>query len=162
MINIKELEKFVTSGKVVTLVIMVDGKELAAMSFSLDTIAFKEILETAKTTEVKIPDKEPEKEVKKEKKAKVEKKDTPKSEPEPEPLNEVKKANDFIEKAEETKALTREQIMTEYPLAGNSPDPRTTDPEVRANEHSGSKSAEQDGQPESANKPELNLFKDEW
>lgn len=58
MINLKELEKVVTSGKVATVAIMIDGKELVAFSFTLDTIAFKEILEITKVVEtINIPDK---------------------------------------------------------------------------------------------------------
>lgn len=57
MINLDELQKVVTSGKVVTLVIMIDGKELAAISFTLDTVAFKEILETVIKAPVTIAEK---------------------------------------------------------------------------------------------------------
>jgi len=57
MINFKELDKFIMTGDIMTLVIMVDGKELGALSFKLDTLAFKAVLEVAKTADVKIPDK---------------------------------------------------------------------------------------------------------
>jgi hypothetical protein len=61
MINWKELEKFIAPGKVLTLVIMVDGKEVGALSFNVDTLAYKEILEVVKPAEaIVIPDKKPE------------------------------------------------------------------------------------------------------
>lgn len=47
MINWKELEKFIAPGKVVTLVVIIDGKEIGALSFNVDTLAYKEILEVA-------------------------------------------------------------------------------------------------------------------
>jgi hypothetical protein len=51
MINWKELEKFIAPGKVMTLVIMIDGKEVGALSFNVDTLAYKEILEVVKPAE---------------------------------------------------------------------------------------------------------------
>jgi hypothetical protein len=57
MINWKELEKFITPGKVCTLVIMVDGKEIGAFSFNIETLAYKEILESMPMDPVKIADK---------------------------------------------------------------------------------------------------------
>lgn len=51
MINFKELEKFAALGKVATIVVMVDGKELFALSFTMDTLAYKEILEVAEKAE---------------------------------------------------------------------------------------------------------------
>lgn len=68
MINLNELEKVITAGKVVTLVIMIDGKELAAMSFTVDTVAFKEILETVVKKTVTIAEKSVDKKVEPEKK----------------------------------------------------------------------------------------------
>lgn len=61
MINWKELEKFILPGKVVTLVIMVDGKEIGAFSFNVDSLAYKEILESKAPEPVKIAEKDPEK-----------------------------------------------------------------------------------------------------
>jgi len=57
MINWKELEKFITPGKVCTLVIMVDGKEIGAFSFNIETLAYKEILESKPMDPVKVADK---------------------------------------------------------------------------------------------------------
>jgi len=158
MINWKELEKFIAPGKVVTLVIMVDGKELGALSFNVDTLAYKAILESISNVEttplrVNIADKPVEKSGKKEtgKLNKPEPELMDEDEPEEEEeedtsdkVDEVKKADDFIKKAEETKQskpLTREQIMAQEPVK----EEKTIRPpaEVRANEQSGSKSAEQ-------------------
>lgn len=185
MINFKELEKFVTSGKVMTLVVMIDGKEIGALSFTLDTLAYKAIFETAKPPEpVLIADKKPEEPSK----TKTPKKAEPKpiSKPEPEPLDEDDEEpeeepeeeddnNTLQSPSEESKRLlaqaealaakkngqaeadkpfTRESILSEEKVVESA--------EVRANEHSGSKSAEEDGQPDSANKLETSLFKDEW
>ena len=47
MINWKNLEKFIAPGKVVTLVLLVDGEEVGAFSFNVDSLAFKEALEAA-------------------------------------------------------------------------------------------------------------------
>lgn len=96
MINFKELEKFATSGKVATIVVLVDGKELFALSFQMDTLAYKEILEDAKHIEkVAIPDKtvvsaevkKAETERKESLKAKKGAKTTPAAKIEPEPLD---------------------------------------------------------------------------
>jgi len=94
MINLNELEKVITAGKVVTLVIMVDGKELAAVSFTVDTVAFKEILETVVKTPIKIAEKPEEKPVEKKtepikkdiKKEPVDKNDKTKRHPEFNPI----------------------------------------------------------------------------
>ena len=47
MINWKNLEKFIAPGKVVTLVMLIDGEEVGAFSFNVDSLAFKEALEAA-------------------------------------------------------------------------------------------------------------------
>lgn len=95
MINWKELEKFIIPGKVCTLVIMIDGKEIGAFSFNIETLAYKESLEqTVKTTPViaeKVVEKKPEPaktEVKKPepKKAPVDKNDKTKRHPEFNPI----------------------------------------------------------------------------
>ena len=61
MINWKELEKFIAPGKVCTLVVMVDGKEIGAFSFNIETLAYKESLESVSKIEpaekIYIPDK---------------------------------------------------------------------------------------------------------
>lgn len=58
MINWKELEKYINTDTVITVVIMANGKEIFALSFNANTIAYKEVLESAKQIEeVKIPDK---------------------------------------------------------------------------------------------------------
>jgi len=160
MINWKELEKFIAPGKVVTLVIMVDGKELGALSFNVDTLAYKAILESISNVEttplrVNIADKPVEKSGKKEtgKLNKPEPEpldDEPEEDEEEEEMAEVKTeilesqastkiANAQFEKV--SKSLTREQIMAQEPVK----EEKTIRPpaEVRANEQSGSKSAEQ-------------------
>lgn len=94
MINLNELEKVITAGKVVTLVIMVDGKELAAVSFTVDTVAFKEILEAVVKKPVTIAEKPVEKPVEKKtepikkdiKKEPVDKNDKTKRHPEFNPI----------------------------------------------------------------------------
>jgi hypothetical protein len=93
MINFKELDKFIMTGDIMTLVIMVDGKELGALSFKLDTLAFKAVLEVAKTADVKIPDKIKTEPAKTTKKPDVPKETKPiltdnMDEPEPEPLDD--------------------------------------------------------------------------
>lgn len=66
MINWKELDKFLAPGKVMTLVVMIDGKEIGALSFNVDTLAYKAILETVSNADViKIADKPAEKPVEK-------------------------------------------------------------------------------------------------
>jgi hypothetical protein len=106
MINWKELEKFVAPGKVVTLVIMVDGKELGALSFNVDTLAYKEILEVAKTVETFMIADKPEK---KTEPAKTTKKSAPvKEKIEPEVMDddpeeeeeEIEEDDEVTEKAE--------------------------------------------------------------
>jgi hypothetical protein len=94
-INWKELEKFTTvPGKVVTLVVMIDGIEQFALSFSMESLAFKEILEKISPAEVKIAEKEkitekkpeahkPAETAKPKGKGKGKKSETPKIEPEP-------------------------------------------------------------------------------
>lgn len=86
MINWKELEKFIAPGKVMTLVIMIDGKEIGALSFNVDTLAFKAILETVSNADViKIADKVTEKPV--EKKVETKKPDTKKPDTKKEPVD---------------------------------------------------------------------------
>lgn len=120
MINWKELEKFIAPGKVVTLVIVVDGNEIGALSFNVDTLAYKEILEVIKEKPAVVIADKP---VSSPKKQDTKKAEAPKpiSKPEPEPMDddleeeeeeeneedldpkvdEVEKANAFIKKAEE-------------------------------------------------------------
>jgi len=211
MINWKELEKFIAPGKVVTLVIIIDGKEIGALSFNVDTLAYKAILESVSNIETKverisIPDK-PEK---KEQPASTGKGKT-KGKPIKEEKIEPEVMDDDLEEEEEledentedinsveppadadmikrnaighpsndtTKPMTREQIMAEdlkeeikdkFPKAekgfiDNHIVVGTIDnAEAKANEHSGSKSAENDGQPDSANKPvQQQSFGEEW
>ena len=92
MINFNELEKAVTVGKVVTVVILVDGKELVAMSFKTDTVAFKEILEKVIAPAPVIADKP--KEVKKTEPAKAKSK-TVVSRPESEPMDDDEQEEEF-------------------------------------------------------------------
>lgn len=63
MINWKELEKFIAPGKVCTLVILVDGKEIGAFSFNIETLAYKQILENIDKIPVTIAEKPVEKKV---------------------------------------------------------------------------------------------------
>ena len=112
MINWKELEKFITPGRVMTLVIMIDGKEIGALSFNVDTLAYKAILETVKTTEpVKVAEKPIEKKsepIKKDTK-KADKNDKTGKHPEfnPVPAHEEKHVNKIIENA----PMTRESVL---------------------------------------------------
>lgn len=57
MINWENLEKFITAGKVVTLVVMVDGKEIGALSFNVDTLAYKEMFQVEAKASISIPEK---------------------------------------------------------------------------------------------------------
>lgn len=87
MINWKELEKFIAPGKVMTLVIVVDGQEIGALSFNIDSLAYKAVLETVSHVQpVVIPDK-PKKAVEKEapKKSEI---TVQKPKPEPEPMDD--------------------------------------------------------------------------
>lgn len=179
MINWKELEKFIAPGKVVTLVIMVDGKEISALSFNVDTLAYKEILESVSKVDtiaerIHIPDKTPAQPASTGK-GKTKGKPIEKAEPVIEDDNDEspfidKDTGEVIESVEtKVKAkiedkpknltisnaaperMTRDQIMAENESA-----------EVRANEHSGSKSLENDGQPDSANKVVEQTFGEDW
>ena len=61
MINWKNLEKFIAPGKVVTLVMLIDGEEVGAFSFNVDSLAFKEALEAVSHLDpVKIAEKKTE------------------------------------------------------------------------------------------------------
>lgn len=130
MINWKELEKFVAPGKVMTLVIMIDGVELGALSFSVDSLAYKDVLEKVSTVEgIKIADKAPDKVVDvKSEPAKKKTDSPPLSKTNPKLAEEVKKDTDPMPmdeggdgidvdtdtgeiKPEEKKPLTRDQIM---------------------------------------------------
>lgn len=174
MINWKNLEKFIAPGKVVTLVLLVDGEEVGAFSFNVDSLAFKEALEAASHLDpVKVAEKKSEpvtaaqkKFDKQADKALGKTKSEPKPEPEPmdeeedeepeEDDNDIDKV--FIESEKEAKEkfaptlekladkpMTREQIMAQSEPQGGSVSsgPTKVPAEVSANEHSGSKSAEQ-------------------
>lgn len=151
MINWKELEKFITPGKVCTLVIMVDGKEIGAFSFNIETLAYKEILESKPMEPVKVADKS---EVSSEiKKAETERKDSLKAKKgtkpvekiEPEPLdkdNEEENDNKNVDEEtgeiiEENKAETVKEVVNNTPAAstvGNAgvPEKRLTRAEIMA------------------------------
>jgi len=108
MINWKELEKVIAPGKVMTLVIMIDGKEIGALSFNVDTLAYKAILETVKTTEpVKVAEKPIEKKsepIKKDTK-KADKNDKTGKHPE---FNPIPATN---ENTKDEKPMTRESVL---------------------------------------------------
>lgn len=129
MINWKNLEKFIAPGKVVTLVLLVDGEEVGAFSFNVDSLAFKEALEAASHLDpVKVAEKKSEpvtaaqKKFDKQAAKALGKKSEPKPEPEPmddeededEDPEEILGDND-IDKVfvPETKPMTREQIMAQ-------------------------------------------------
>ena len=59
MINFSELDKIVTSGKTITIVVLADSKEVFAISFDSATLAYKHIIESvaAITTAPVIKDK---------------------------------------------------------------------------------------------------------
>jgi hypothetical protein len=126
MINWKNLEKFIAPGKVVTLVLLVDGEEVGAFSFNVDSLAFKEALEAASHLDpVKVAEKksEPAKSTKKSEPAKKAEK------PEPEPMDEEEPEEEDVDSdgvpaepehndidkvfVPETKPMTREQIMAQ-------------------------------------------------
>lgn len=119
MINWKNLEKFIAPGKVVTLVMLIDGEEVGAFSFNVDSLAFKEALEAASHLDpVKVAEKKPEP-------AKSTKKADKTSKPEPEPMDEEEEEDEDISEEEEKggeaidkifitdKPMTREQIMAQ-------------------------------------------------
>ena len=126
MINWKNLEKFIAPGKVVTLVLLVDGEEVGAFSFNVDSLAFKEALEAASHLDpVKVAEKKSEP-VKSTKKAEPAKK-VEKSEPEPMDEEENEDDGDDVDQVYEEakekfaptlekladKPMTREQIMAQ-------------------------------------------------
>ena len=99
MINWKNLEKFIAPGKVVTLVMLIDGEEVGAFSFNVDSLAFKEALEAASHLDpVKVAEKKSEpvtaaqKKFDKQADKALGKKSEPK--PEPEPLDEEEEEED--------------------------------------------------------------------
>jgi hypothetical protein len=194
MINWKELEKFIAPGKVMTLVILIDGKEVGALSFNVDSLAYKAALESKPVEPVKIADKKvvsseikkaetERKESLQAKKTVVDKNDKTKKHPEFNPVpataekieseetddddnyepevdeetGEVKEDDDKevnLPKVEPVpeKRLTRAEIMAQSESA-----------EVRANEHSGSKSAEHvDENPRTEQAPADQTFGEEW
>jgi hypothetical protein len=128
MINWKNLEKFIAPGKVVTLVMLIDGEEVGAFSFNVDSLAFKEALEAASHLDpVKVAEKKSEpvtaaqKKFDKQADKALGKKSEPK--PEPEPLDEEEDDEDpeeilgdnDIDKVfvPDNKPMTREQIMAQ-------------------------------------------------
>ena len=134
MINWKNLEKFIAPGKVVTLVLLVDGEEVGAFSFNVDSLAFKEALEAASHLDpVKVAEKKSEpvtaaqkKFDKQADKALGKTKSEPKIEPEPmdeeDPEEEEEEEDDndvdkvFIpdnKPAGKPIVMTREQIMAQ-------------------------------------------------
>ena len=119
MINWKNLEKFIVPGKVVTLVLLVDGEEIGAFSFNVDSLAFKEALEAASHLDpVKVAEKKKEPIKAKEKVTVNIPKGTDLNKIEPEPLDEEEEDEEEEEDvdsdgvpAEPSKSMTREQIM---------------------------------------------------
>jgi hypothetical protein len=118
MINWKELEKFIVPGKVCTLIILIDGKELCALSFNVDTLAYKTILESVSNIEtiperIHIAEKPIEKKTEPIKKPepikKADKNDKTGKHPEfnPVPAHEEKHVNKIIENA----PMTRESVL---------------------------------------------------
>ena len=125
MINWKNLEKFIAPGKVVTLVMLIDGEEVGAFSFNVDSLAFKEALEAASHLDpVKVAEKKSEP-------AKSAKKADKIAKPESEPLDEEDENEDVSEEEEKggeaidkifipDKPMTREQIMMQSETAAQS------------------------------------------
>ena len=122
MINWKNLEKFIAPGKVVTLVMLIDGEEVGAFSFNVDSLAFKEALEAASHLDpVKVADKktEPAKstKLKVEKAAKPTEAELSKIDIDPEPLDEEDDGVDEVAELDKIfipdKPMTREQIMSQ-------------------------------------------------
>ena len=126
MINWKNLEKFIAPGKVVTLVMLIDGEEVGAFSFNVDSLAFKEALEAASHLDpVKVAEKKSEP-------AKSTKKADKTAKPEPEPLDEEDEEDEDVSEEEEKggeaidkifipdKPMTREQIMMQSETAAQS------------------------------------------
>jgi hypothetical protein len=127
MINWKELEKFVAPGKVMTLVVMIDGKEIGAISFNVDSLAYKAALESMPAEAVKIAEKAIEKKepVKEKEKIKPQKgsvstfKGKQEEAPEPEPMDE---GGDGIEADKETGEIIEAtaSISDKVDMNGNS------------------------------------------
>jgi hypothetical protein len=135
MINWKNLEKFIAPGKVVTLVMLIDGEEVGAFSFNVDSLAFKEALEAASHLDpVKVAEKKSEP-AKSTKKAEISKQTRViptdnMDEPEPEPLDEEEdeeeeEDDNDVDKVfiPETKPMTREQIMAQQEPQGPAKEP---------------------------------------
>ena len=139
MVDFSKFSKFITDNSVVTVVILVDGEEVGAVSFNASTVAFKEVSRDS----IAKPPAEEKKVVAAKEPAKIiaskkEEKPVQKLDSKPAPAANV--------------PLTREQIMA---VSENA--------EVRANEHSGSKSAE-NAERVSENHVETHpqLFSDDW
>lgn len=138
MVDFNKFSKFITDNSVVTVVILVDGEEVGAVSFNASTVAFKEV---SHDSIAKPPEKEKAVTVK-----------------EPAKIIAPKEEEKPVQKVHSKPAsvanvpLTREQIMSASENA-----------EVRANEHSGSKSAE-NAEIVSENHVETHpqLFSDDW
>jgi hypothetical protein len=136
MINWKELEKFITPGKVCTLVMLIDGKEIGAFSFNIETLAYKEILESKPLEPVKVPEKKviaadiKKAETERKESLKAKKGDSPslsKTNPklakeiEPEPMDEEEpeEENDEIDNVDEENGEINEEVN----LPRNDPKP---------------------------------------
>jgi hypothetical protein len=164
MINWKNLEKFIAPGKVVTLVMLIDGEEIGAFSFNVDSLAFKEALEAASHLDpVKVAEKKSEpvtsaqKKFDKQADKALGKKSEPK--PEPEPLDEEEDDEDpeeilgdnDIDKVfvPDNKPMTREQIMMQ------------SEPSTKVEPQRGSVSSGPVKEPEKPAQQQMQLT-DEW
>jgi len=115
MINWKELEKFISPGKVCTLVIMVDGKEIGAFSFNIETLAYKESLEVPKpAAPVVVAEKPKETPKSSGKRSTVKSQTVQPVKPEPESLDEEEVKEDDEEEVEEVKPTESELLQRRF------------------------------------------------
>jgi len=171
MINWKNLEKFIAPGKVVTLVMLIDGEEVGAFSFNVDSLAFKEALEAASHLDpVKIAEKkiEPAKSAKKAEPAKTK--------PEPEPLDEEEEEDEDEDVSEEeekggeaidkifitdNKPMTREQIMMQSETMAQSGSSTKVEPQRGSVSSGPAKESETKKEPDKPAQQQMQLT-DEW
>ena len=182
MINWKELEKFIAPGKVVTLVMLIDGEEVGAFSFNVDSLAFKEALEAASHLDpVKVAEKKIEP-AKSTKKAEVSKQPKPTVSdnmdmPDPELMDDEEEEEDEDEDVSEeeekggeaidkifitdNKPMTREQIMIQSETMAQSGSSTKVEPQRGSVSSGPAKESETKKEPDKPAQQQMQLT-DEW
>lgn len=162
MIDFSKFAKFITDDSVVTAVILVDGKEVGAVSFKANTVAYKEASETIQSKPPVVSEKAKEPVAAKN----VAKKSTDVNK------SEVEKANNFIKKAEEKAVVNFNKQAAEVMTSGSRVEPSKplTRDEIMSQmdkvvteleKPSESKAEDDEEEPEDVNS-HPDLFSDEW